>query len=110
MLNTLPSKKLPDDYFLYYEDVLWAWELKKAGYRVAYDPSPHVIHHLSASTKPGSELDKYQLKIFPNEKAFLRKKHGWLYQKAFYLIRALHLFTLRTPQNRAAAGFYFHNL
>ncbi|MGE0879000.1 MAG: glycosyltransferase, partial [Acidimicrobiia bacterium] len=43
-------------FFLYYEDVEWAWRGRKQGWRYAYVPSSVVRHRHSATTVQGSAL------------------------------------------------------
>ena len=45
---------MPEDYFLYYEDVDWCLKAKHAGYRVVYVPAAHIWHKVSRSTRAGS--------------------------------------------------------
>lgn len=45
---------MPEEYFLYYEDVDWCLKAHKAGYRIAYVPQAHIWHKISRSTQAGS--------------------------------------------------------
>lgn len=50
---------LPEDYFLYFEDVAYSLELKKAGYRLRYVPGSLVYHKVQATTGYRSPLSNY---------------------------------------------------
>lgn len=45
---------MPEDYFLYYEDVDWCLRAKQAGYRVMYTAEAYIWHKVSRSTAAGS--------------------------------------------------------
>ena len=112
VVELMPGGKLPEDFFMYYEDVLWAWLVKTEQKRsVAYEPGAKVIHHLSGSaTDLANEEAKYRQKTFPNEYAFLRNYCGRWYAKAFYGVRILHLLSLRTPADREKAAWYWRQV
>jgi GT2 family glycosyltransferase len=104
--------KLPEVYFMYYEDVLWGWLLQKEqGKKIMYTPVSTIIHHIAGSNKSGkSDEEKYREKIFHNEWMFLKKYRGELYARAYLLTKILHLLSLRQPEQRARASFYWNNL
>lgn len=46
------GNKLPDDFFMYAEDVLWCWSIKKLGYEIDFLPDAKVMHiHKGSSSK-----------------------------------------------------------
>ncbi len=52
ILSQLPAKKLPDDFFMYSEDVLWCWEFKQLGFKIYFLPDAKVMHvHKGSSSK-----------------------------------------------------------
>jgi GT2 family glycosyltransferase len=52
ILSQLPAKKLPDDFFMYSEDVLWCWEFKHLGFKIHFLPDAKVMHvHKGSSSK-----------------------------------------------------------
>lgn len=112
VLEQMPGSKLPEDFFLYFEDVLWGWIVrKKLGLDILYTPVASVVHHLSGSEKQQTgEEAKYRNRIFPNERAFLEKYRGRTYARAFYLVRILHLLSLRTSANLEKAGWYWQQI
>ncbi|MCJ7633022.1 glycosyltransferase family 2 protein [Candidatus Bathyarchaeota archaeon] len=52
---------LPEEYFLYYEDVEWNLKAQKAGYKTVLVPEARIWHKVSQSTKEGSFLYLYYL-------------------------------------------------
>ena len=52
---------MPEEYFLYYEELDWSERLREAGYRIAYDPRATVFHKESATTGQQSPLRSYYL-------------------------------------------------
>ena len=52
---------MPEEYFLYYEELDWSERIREAGYRIAYDPRATVFHKESATTGQQSPLKSYYL-------------------------------------------------
>lgn len=52
---------MPEEYFLYYEELDWSERIREAGYRIAYDPRATVFHKESATTGQQSPLRSYYL-------------------------------------------------
>lgn len=51
---------MPEEYFLYYEDVDWSFRAHKAGFRLMVAPKSHVWHKVSSSTsKLGEPVRHY---------------------------------------------------
>ena len=42
---------IPDVYFMYWEDVDWCMSMRKAGFRLCYEPNALITHKVSTSTK-----------------------------------------------------------
>jgi GT2 family glycosyltransferase len=49
LLQKFKDSRLPDDFFLYVEDMQWCMEIRKMGYKIAFLPDAQVIHFLGAS-------------------------------------------------------------
>ncbi len=49
LLKLLPGSRLADDFFMYVEDMKWCMDFKRSGYKIAFEPSAHVIHHMGKS-------------------------------------------------------------
>jgi len=107
-IAAMPGGRLPEDFFMYYEDVLWAWILrKKLGLEVCYAPVATVIHHMAGSgNKTQSEEEKYRKRIFPSEWAFLKKYRGWGYAHILLALRILRLLSMGSEWHRKRAMFY----
>ena len=52
---------MPEEFFLYYEELDWSVRIREAGYRIAYDPRATVFHKESATTGRQSPLRSYYL-------------------------------------------------
>lgn len=66
---------MPEEYFLYYEELDWSERLREAGYRIVYDPRATVFHKESATTGQQSPLRSYYLTR--NRLLFARRnRHG----------------------------------
>lgn len=53
--------EMPEEYFLYYEELDWSERIREAGYRIVYDPRATVFHKESATTGRESPLRSYYL-------------------------------------------------
>lgn len=108
VIKQFPNGRLHEDYFMYYEDVLWCYYIKhKLGYKILYMSEPVIIHYLSASSNEKDEYLKYKNKILPNQVMFLKKYKSAAYARAYYLLKALHQITLRKKKNLRESIFYF---
>jgi GT2 family glycosyltransferase len=109
ILQLFSNGLLPDDFFMYYEDVLWCYEIKKAGYKVMFSKDGEIYHLMKGSEKDTYEdaLTRYRKKILANEYSFLKKYNGWWYARVFYFIKAIMYFSLRTRENRKKGSMYF---
>jgi GT2 family glycosyltransferase len=52
---------LPEEYFLYFEDVVWSLRFRRHGWRTVADPGAVVHHWESTSTGPDSPLKRYYM-------------------------------------------------
>ena len=52
---------MPECYFLYYEEMDWSAQMKKAGYELMYEPRSVVYHNESSSTGKDSPLKIYYM-------------------------------------------------
>lgn len=52
---------MPEDYFLYYEEIDWSMMFTRAGYEIWYDPACTVYHKESQSTGQDSPLRTYYI-------------------------------------------------
>ena len=52
---------MPENYFLYYEEIDWSMMFTKAGYEIWYDPACTIYHKESQSTGQDSPLRTYYI-------------------------------------------------
>jgi GT2 family glycosyltransferase len=73
---------LDETYFMYTEDADWCMRMRRAGYRIVYEPKAHVWHKLSVSA--GGHLSFYKMKnkFVSNLRFFFR--YGSLPQKLVF--------------------------
>lgn len=90
VLDELPGGKLPEDFFMYAEDLQWCYAVRKLGYAIEYVPAAHVLHHFSQSTKQEKKLNQQNM-ILRNEDSFLRREYGNLSTSSYYLAKMLNL-------------------
>lgn len=72
IVEQLPQKKLPDDFFMYGEDILWCWEFKKLGYKIHFLPEAKVMHIHKGSTSK-NKLKQVKLTGIKNHAAFMKR-------------------------------------
>lgn len=48
-------------YFLFYEEIDWSMQLKRAGYKIWYEPQASVLHKESMTAKRGTSMRLYYL-------------------------------------------------
>ena len=96
IISQLKDNKLPADFFMYAEDVLWCWEIKKLGYEIDFLPEAKVMHlHKGSADK--NKLRLVQKMGIKNHAAFMKKFYpGW----KWYIFATVYY----TKQN--AALFY----
>ena len=52
---------MPEDYFLYYEELDWSMMFTRAGYEIWYDPASTIYHKESQSTGQNSPIRAYYM-------------------------------------------------
>jgi GT2 family glycosyltransferase len=84
---------MTEDYFLYYEEHDWSTRIRKAGYKIMYQPRSLVLHKESISIQKNSPLKTYY--ISRNRILFMRRNLKGM-QK---WIPALYLMFVSVPVN-----------
>ena len=111
VLTQFPGGRLHEDFFMYVEDVQWCHYLKKTlKYKVVYDPEQQVIHYLSGSTSYANAMEIFRKKILPHEYLLLIRTKGAFYTYLYYMIKAMHLFTLRKKEKMEEGMYYLRFL
>lgn len=52
---------MPEDYFLYYEELDWSMMIRRAGYEIWYEPKSTIFHKESQTTGQNSPLRTYYI-------------------------------------------------
>ena len=80
-------------YFLYYEELDWCEQIRKAGYTILFAPTAKIYHKESISVGKTNPLKTYYLNR--NRILFMAKNRS----KSEYLVFTLFLFLLTIPKN-----------
>lgn len=108
LLSVFPDQKLHEDFFMYFEDVLWCYHVHThTDLSICYIPEPLIIHHLSGSSMKENPVAIYRTKVLPHKFNFLKKNKGALYTYMYFLIKALHQASLRKKDKINDAVFLF---
>lgn len=77
---------MPEQFFLYYEELEWSTQIKSKAYKLLVDPSVHVLHKESISTGKNSPLKLYYQTR--NRLHFMRTKgqFNWIAFLSFFLL------------------------
>jgi hypothetical protein len=84
---------MPEDYFLYYEEIDWSMMLTRAGYEIWYDPACTIYHKESQSTGQDSPLRTYYI----TRNRLLLVKRNW--QRTYKYIAYCYLTCLVAPRD-----------
>ena len=84
VLENFDSNQLPGQFFMYAEDLLWCYRVKKMGYKIYYNADTSIIHYLGASSSQSVLKLKHR-----NEYDFVVKYYGWFYAKILVLLRSV---------------------
>ena len=98
VLSKLPEGKLYDSFFMYYEDVMWCYQIQQAGFQIFYCADSSIIHYLSKSF--GNNQYRKSIISLENEKIYLKKTRGRIYATFIFLVRGLLLISQRSSDLR----------
>lgn len=84
ILARFEGNKLPGNFFMYAEDMLWCYAIRKLGYDIYYNAGTSLIHKMGGSEQPSALAHKHQ-----NEYDFIVKYRGWLYVKVLMFLRVI---------------------
>lgn len=92
---------LDEDYFMYAEDIDWAYRIKKAGYKIWFNPEVFVFHLKKQSGRSNQNKDlkiKTEILFHQNNKLFYQKHYEQIYPKFIsffiYLIYNIRIYLL----------------
>ncbi len=104
VLEKFDGIKLPGEFFMYAEDLLWCYKIRKMGYSIYYNSETSVIHYMGASSSESVLNWKHQ-----NEYDFIVEYYSWFYAKAYVLLRSM-LYATAFDREYAAkiSGVYFN--
>lgn len=84
---------MPEDFFLYYEELDWCEQMKRAGYKIFYEPKSIVYHKESFSIGQNSPLKTYYLTR--NRILFMKRN----FSKLNVIIFSLFFIGISFPKN-----------
>lgn len=84
---------MPEEFFLYYEELDWSEKIRKAGYEIYVEPQATIFHKESVSTGKASPLKTYYLTR--NRILFVRRNAPWWQQFLFFV----YVICLMIPKN-----------
>lgn len=94
IIDNLTGAKLPEDFFMYFEDVQWGFTYNDNNFKMSYAPLGDVIHYCSSSSDSNEIKNKTKI-ISNNEKLYLTERYGKIYVAILYIFRALKYLSVR---------------
>ena len=84
---------MPENFFLYYEEMDWCEKIRRSGYQVWFEPKALIYHKESVSVGKESPLKEYFMTR--NRILFIRRNAPAFSRILFFL----HFFLLVSPRN-----------
>lgn len=84
---------MPDVYFLYYEEQDWVQMIKRAGFKIFYEPKSYILHKESVSTGKNSPFKTYY--IARNRLVYTRRNYSGVNR----IISVMYQFFVAAPKN-----------
>jgi len=85
VIEKLPEKKMPDDLFMYSEDIEWGYAVKQTGYKIIFFPEAKLIHYVGQSN-----YSKTAQAIKKNTKYIIAKYRGKLFATIYLFFYKLY--------------------
>ncbi|EMR03696.1 glycosyltransferase family 2 protein [Cesiribacter andamanensis] len=82
-LENFPNQQLPDDFFMYGEDIQWCMEFRKRNRKVVFVPQAEILHHMGGSSANSKKL------ILQNTDLFLQKYYHPLHLRVLRVLNSL---------------------
>jgi len=93
ILDQLPGGKLDERFFMYGEDHLWSYQIKKLGYRNYFYSGTSIVHINNASTSKDKRFALLKV-MYNNELEIIEERYGLgIY---FYTLKLIYGFKERT--------------
>jgi GT2 family glycosyltransferase len=99
---------MPENFFLYYEEMDWCEKIRKAGYDIVVDPTSYIYHKESRTTGSINELKSYFMAR--NRILFMRRGSSplfrlffWIYYLAIATPLQLIRYSLKNQKHNMAA-------
>ena len=74
---------MPEEYFLYYEELDWSEQMKKLGFKLLYQPNGRIHHRVSASVGKDSLLKTY---YYHRNRILFQRRNGSGISQAIFLL------------------------
>jgi GT2 family glycosyltransferase len=84
---------MPEQFFLYYEELDWSEQIKRKGYKIYYQPESLIYHKESMTTGKSSPLKTFYLTR--NRILFMRRNVSW----PAFLVFTAYFFCFTLPKN-----------
>jgi GT2 family glycosyltransferase len=94
---------MPEEFFLYYEELDWCEQIRRAGFDIWYEPSATILHKESVSTGKASPLKMEYLTR--NRIRFMRRNFGGWKLAAFLTFFYLVSVPVNTSRLMAAGNW-----
>lgn len=84
---------LPDEYFMYFEDVDFCVRVKEAGYKIIYEPTAVIYHKVGLSG--GGEESPFSIKWCTRNRIYFMNKYKHKVSKINFILSKLFFYTTR---------------
>jgi GT2 family glycosyltransferase len=84
---------LPEEYFMYYEDVDFCMKVQEAGYKIYYCPKAAIYHKVSASS--GGEASAFAIKWNTRNRLIFMNKYKYKVSSSSYIKSKLFFYSTR---------------
>ncbi|MCH8903486.1 MAG: glycosyltransferase family 2 protein [Bacteroidetes bacterium] len=89
IIDSFDNGKFADEFFMYYEDVLWCYQVNKLGYSCLFYPEAKVMHHSMSGADDEKKAENMQM-IARNEAIFIRKYYNWFHGRTLLFVKSLN--------------------
>lgn len=97
LLNDLPGRRLPEDFFMYVEDLQWGLEFARAGYRSYFCAEARVTHYEGKNAfKPAMVETNFEI--------VMDRYYGPLRKRIYRTLRAVLSWSVRRPSRDRKSG------